>query len=106
MILALLTLLFVSPEVKQTVDAFLGEWSGQMTAVVPGSGSETFPWMMECRSAALGSGAVCTSEGRASIGQMAQSCIIAYSPEEKMVHYMCVTSMGEIHDHKGQWKAA
>jgi hypothetical protein len=34
---------------------------------------------------------------------MAQSCLIAYSPEERMVHYMCVTSMGEIHDHKGQW---
>lgn len=90
--------------VLQTVAAVLGSWTGQMTALVPGAGSETFPWKMECHSAALGSGAACTSEGTASIGPMAQSCLLAYSPEEKVVHYMCVTSMGEIHDHKGQWK--
>ncbi len=59
---------------------------------------------MDCRSAALGSGAVCTSEGTASIGAMSQTCLLAYSPEERTVHYMCVTSMGEVHDHKGQWK--
>ena len=104
MIFVFLALLVLPPEVKQTVDAVLGSWNGQMTAVVPGAGSETFPWKMDCNRAALGSGAVCTSEGTASIGPMAQSCLLAYSPEEKAVHYMCVTSMGEIHDHKGQWK--
>jgi hypothetical protein len=100
-----LALLLVSPEIKQTVDAVLGSWNGQMTAVVPGGGSETFPWKMDCQRAALGAGAVCTSDGTASIGAMAQTCLLAYSREEKSVHYMCVTSMGEVHDHKGQWKA-
>jgi hypothetical protein len=34
---------------------------------------------------------------------MAESCLLAYDPEGKAVHYMCVTSMGEVHDHKGKW---
>jgi hypothetical protein len=37
---------------------------------------------------------------------MAESCLLAYDPEGKAVHYMCVTSMGEVHDHKGAWKDA
>ena len=92
------------PEVKQTVEAIVGRWSGQMTAHVPGVPVESFSWTMDCKLVALGSGASCTNTGKASIGSMAESCLLAYDPEGKAVHYMCVTSMGEVHDHKGVWK--
>jgi hypothetical protein len=90
-------------EVKRTTDAIVGKWSGHMTARVAGT-VETFDWSMDCKSAAFGAGAACTNEGKASIGAMAESCLLAYDPEGKAVHYMCVTSMGEVHDHKGTWK--
>ena len=74
-----------------------------MTASFPGVKPETFPWEVKCKSAALGFGAACTLEGKASIGPIAESCLLAYDPERKAVHYMCVTSTGEVHDHEGQW---
>jgi hypothetical protein len=92
------------PEVKRTVDAILGTWSGRMTAKVPGFAPEAFDWSMDCKPVALGAGASCSNTGKASIGSMAESCLLAYDPEGKSVHYMCVTSMGEVHDHKGQWR--
>ena len=94
------------PEVKRTVDAITGRWTGQMTARVPGAPAESFNWTMDCRTIAQGAGASCTNTGKASIGVMAESCLLAYDPEGKAVHYMCVTSMGEVHDHKGAWKDA
>jgi hypothetical protein len=92
------------PEVKQTVELMQGTWSGSMVAHVPGIPAETFNWTMECKAVALGAGVLCTNTGKASIGVMAESCLLAYDTEGKAVHYMCVTSMGEVHDHKGTWK--
>jgi hypothetical protein len=92
------------PEVKQTVDALNGIWTGQMTARVPGYPPATFAWTMECKTVALGAGVACTNGGSTSIGEMSESCLFAFDPDGKAVHYMCVTSMGEVHDHKGHWK--
>lgn len=89
------------PEVKRTVEAMVGTWSGKMTAKVPGFPAEAFDWEMDCKTVALGAGVSCTNTGKASIGVMAESCLLAYDPEARSVHYMCVTSMGEVHDHKG-----
>jgi hypothetical protein len=76
---------------------------GQMTANVPGFPLATFDWKMNCQPVAQRSGVSCTNTGTASIGSMAESCLLAFDPEGKAVHYMCVTSMGEVHDHKGIW---
>ena len=92
------------PELKRTVEAVAGKWSGPMTAKIPGVAPETFNWTMDCRSVALGAGASCANEGKASIGLLSESCLFAYDPDGKAVHYMCVSSMGEVHDHKGRWK--
>jgi len=75
-----------------------------MTANVPGFPVATFYWTMDCKSVALDAGVLCMNSGKASIGLMEESCLLAFDPEGKAVHYMCVTSMGEVHDHKGQWK--
>ena len=74
-----------------------------MIAKVAAYPAETFDWKMDCKVVARGAGALCTNTGKASIGEMAESCLLAYDPEGKAVHYMCVTSMGEVHDHKGKW---
>lgn len=71
------------PEVKKTVDAMTGRWSGQMTAQVPGAPVESFNWTMNCKAIAFGAGASCTNTGKASIGVMAESCLLAYDPEGK-----------------------
>jgi hypothetical protein len=92
------------PEVNKTVEAMQGTWAGSMVANVPGFPAETFNWTMDCRVVARGAGVSCTNTGKASIGVMAESCLLAYDSEGKAVHYMCVTSMGEVHDHKGKWK--
>jgi len=90
-------------EVSKTVDAIQGNWRGAMIANVFGFPPETFDWTMNCTVVALGAGSSCTNRGKASIGTMQESCLLAYDPEGKAVHYMCVTSMGEVHDHKGKW---
>jgi hypothetical protein len=92
------------PDIARTVQAIQGTWLGSMTANVPGYPAETFDWRMDCKVVALGAGASCTNSGKASIGSMAESCLVAFDPDGKAVHYMCVTSMGEVHDHKGFWK--
>jgi hypothetical protein len=94
----------VDPEIARTTQAMKGIWSGTMTAKVPGFKPAKFGWTMNCEVVAQGAGTLCTNTGKASIGSMAESCLLAFDPEGKAVHYMCVTSMGEVHDHKGQWK--
>jgi hypothetical protein len=89
-------------EMRKTVEAITGTWEGQLRATV-GPDSEVFPWTMDCKVVALGAGAACANGGKASIGLMKESCLLAYDPEGKAVHYMCVTSVGEVHDHKGNW---
>ena len=91
------------PEVSKTVEAMNGTWLGRMTAHVPRVPAETFDWSMNCQIVAQGAGLSCSNKGKASIGAMSESCLLAFDPEGKAVHYMCVTSMGEVHDHKGKW---
>jgi len=93
----------VAPEINQTVEAMQGTWLGKMTATVPGFAPETFDWVMNCQIVAKGAGLLCANRGHASIGSMEESCLLAFDPEGKAIHYMCVTSMGEVHDHKGKW---
>ncbi|HJZ79563.1 MAG TPA: DUF1579 family protein [Pyrinomonadaceae bacterium] len=90
-------------EVNLLVDAMNGVWTGKMTANVPGAPAESFDWKMNCQMVAQGAGLSCTNTGEASIGSMSESCLLAFDPEGKAIHYMCVTSMGEVHDHKGKW---
>jgi len=93
-----------APDIARTTRSIQGIWNGKMTARVPGFEPATFDWKMDCQTVALGAGASCTNTGKASIGLIAESCLLAFDPEGKAVHYMCVTSMGEVHDHKGFWK--
>ena len=90
-------------EIKRTVEAISGIWKGHMTANMPDAPPGSIDWTMDCRPVALNAGALCTNSGKAPFGELAESCLLAFDPEGKAVHYMCVTSMGEVHDHKGRW---
>jgi len=90
------------PEEKELLASMSGEWLGVMRAEVPPN-VEEFTWRVSCAPIAKGSGVLCNSGGTASIGAIAQSCLLAPVPEDKEVHLMCVSSMGEVHDHRGRY---
>jgi hypothetical protein len=92
------------PEVKKIVDALSGKWATDAEMTMPGAKPEKAKLSMECKKIALGAGVSCSMEGKTSMGPMAETCMIAHDPEGSGVHMMCVTSMGEVHDHKGKWK--
>jgi len=92
------------PDVKKVVDAFAGKWAMDAELTMPGAKPEKTKVTMECKKIAMGAGVSCAMEGKSSMGPMAQTCMIAHDPEGSGVHLMCVTSMGEVHDHKGKWK--
>src|SRR4030095_223914 len=73
------------PEIMRTVEAISGVWKGEMTANIPGAPSASFSWTMDCKPVALNRGALCTNGGTASIGEMAESCLLAFDPEGNAV---------------------
>ncbi len=94
------------PEIKKTTDAFAGKWSMDAELTMPGATEPTkFKVTMDCKSIALGNGAHCAMDGKVpKMGPMGQSCLVGFDPVGGAVHLMCITSMGEVHDHKGAWK--
>jgi hypothetical protein len=85
------------------ISSMSGEWSGVMRAQVPPN-TEEFPWRVSCAPIARNAGILCHSAGTASIGPIAQSCLLAVAPGDEEVHLMCVSSMGEVHDHRGRYE--
>lgn len=94
-----------SPETDRLTQAFLGKWVGEMTAHTPYGPPETVAYTMECRSVASGHGLNCDTFGHSpSVGDLTQSCLLAVDPGTWKIHYMCVSNMGEVHDHVGSWQ--
>ena len=93
------------PEIKKTVDAFVGHWTLAGTDQEPGTAKpEHFNVVMDCKRAALGAAVACTIAGKVpGVGAIEASTVIGYSPDEKRVRWMEISSTGEYHDHKGPW---
>jgi hypothetical protein len=87
------------PEVKRTVDAFVGRWSLDGTFTMPGEATKKATLKMDCRAAAKGKGVTCTMTGI-----FDASILVAYDFYSKAVHFMAVTSDDEVHDHKCRWQ--
>ena len=87
------------PEVKKTVDAFVGRWSLDGTFTMPGEGPKKATLKMDCRAAAKGKGVACSMSGI-----FEGNVLVAYDFYSKAVHFMAVTSDDEIHDHKCRWQ--
>ncbi len=93
------------PEVKKTVDAFVGHWVLTGTDQEPGSQEPVhFKLAIDCKRASLGAAVSCLIAGRLpGVGPVEAAAVIGYSPDEQQVRWMEISSTGEYHDHKGRW---
>ena len=91
------------PEVKKTTDTFTGKWVGEATVDMGDGKPEKIKTAFDCKKVALGAGVSCSMAAKGSMGPMEQNCLVGFDPEGTGVHLMCITSMGEVHDHKGKW---
>lgn len=94
-----------SPEIKKTVDAFAGTWTGTGDVVLPGKPPVSVTLTIDCTKTALGRAVVCTYRGKTALGPTEATLLVGYDELGKAVHIMAVTSDGEVHDHACQWKA-
>ena len=94
------------PEVKRTVDAFLGHWVLAVRDTELGAKvSAHFEITIDCKPAALGAAVTCGFASQVpGVGPIEAASVIGYSPDEQLVRWMEISSIGEYHDHKGRWK--
>jgi hypothetical protein len=94
-------------EIKKTVDAFFGHWIITGTDTEPGAKAPAkFELTLDCKRTALGAAVTCGFFGKLpNVGPIEAAAVIGYSPEEKVVRWMEISSTGEYHDHRGRWKA-
>jgi hypothetical protein len=95
-----------APEIKKTVDAFVGHWIISGTDMEPGAkGPLKFELTLDCKPTALGAAVTCSFAGNLpNVGPLEAAAVIGYSPEEQVIRWMEISSTGEYHDHKGKWK--
>ena len=92
------------PEIKKTVDAFVGH------SVVTGADAEPaakapvkFELTLDCKRTALGAAVTCGLTGKMpNVGPIEAAAVIGYSPDEQVVRWMEISSTGEYHDHRGR----
>jgi hypothetical protein len=95
------------PEVKKTVDAFIGHWTMSGTDMEPGARTPApVKAIIDCRPAALGVAVYCLTKAEIAGTPIEAASVIGYSPEEHVVRWMEISSTGEYHDHRGRWKAS
>lgn len=94
-----------SPEVKKVVEAFLGHWNLTGSATDPVSKTlSNLTVTIQCEPAALGMAVSCRMASDETGGGHAEMVsIIGYSPDDRLVHLMEVSSSGSYHEHKGRW---
>ena len=94
------------PEIKKTVDAFVGHWIISGTETEPGAkAAAKFELTLNCERTALGAAVTCDFAGKLpGVGPIEAAAVIGYSPEEQVVRWMEISSTGEFHNHRGRWK--
>jgi hypothetical protein len=94
------------PEIKKTVDAFVGHWIITGTDTERGTKAPVkFELTLDCKRTALGVAVTCGFAGELpNVGPIEAAAVIGYSPDEQVVRWMEISSTGEYHDHKGRWK--
>jgi hypothetical protein len=93
------------PEVKKTVDTFVGKWNAELSLTMPGQPPVKFKGVFDCKKIAGGTAVYCQQNTKVpGMGQMEESDLIVYDPETRSIRFMTWSNQGEIHDHKGTWK--
>jgi len=94
------------PEIKKTVDAFLGRWT--LTGDYGEPNSKTplrLTVSIQCESALLGMAVICRMRSDdTGGGHIEVASIIGYSPDDQRIHLMEASSSGSYHEHRGRWK--
>jgi len=70
----------------------------------PGAAPAALTATIDCRPAALGAAVSCQIAADVSGDRIEAATIIGYSPDERLVRWMEISSTGEYHDHHGRWK--
>jgi hypothetical protein len=94
------------PDIKKTVNAFVGHWIITRTDTEPGANVPVkFELTLDCKRTALGAAVTCDFAGRLpNVGPIEAAAVIGYSSDEQVVRWMEISSTGEYHDHRGRWK--
>jgi hypothetical protein len=94
------------PEVKKTVNAFLGHWT--MTGTYRGPNMRDrvdLTSKMDCELTALGKAVTCHVITDGTDGSRVElTSVTGFSPDEGIVRLMEISSSGSYHDHKGRWR--
>ncbi len=93
-----------APELKKTVDAFMGKWVYDTTITMPDGKSEKAKLTMDCKKTAVGKAVSCAWSGKLSDGPFEGTSVVGYDTFGKAVHFMGIFSDEEVHDHKCMWK--
>jgi hypothetical protein len=95
-----------SPEIKKTVDAFLGHW--KMTGnyrEANARGPVSLTSRMDCELTARGRAVTCHVVTDGSDGSRVElTSVVGFSPDEGLVRLMEISSSGSYHDHRGRWR--
>ena len=93
-------------EMRKTVDLLAGHWTFDGSDTEPGAKQPAKVTMaIDCKPAALGAAVACSLIGQIDgIGPIEAASVVGYSPDERLVHWMEISSTREYHDHKGPWK--
>jgi hypothetical protein len=93
------------PELKKTVDAFVGEWQLDVVVQPPGGApAQKIKQQMSCKSVALARGASCTATSVTG-DPWGGGFLIGYDVETGDVHFFAITSEPAVHDHVCRWQS-
>lgn len=94
-----------APEIRKTVEAFVGDWISKTTTTMPGAAPVKAKIPNKCRSVAADSAVVCESQATVpGVGELGMASLVSYDRESKEVYFMAVSSMGIVQQHKCTWK--
>jgi hypothetical protein len=95
----------VRPEIRKTVDSFVGHWTLTGTDMEPASKAVSqVTVVMDCEPAALGTAVTCRLVSDAPGGEhFEMASLVGYSADEGIVRLMEVSSAGANHVHTGPW---
>lgn len=94
-----------SPEQKKLVAAFNFNGALDTTVTTPDGKTDTFPLRMTCKKSAAGLAVACDLKGKSKLlGAWEGSSLTGYDMGRKEIHFMSMSSDGDVHDHACQWQ--
>ena len=93
-----------APEVARTSEAFNGRFTVDGTLAMGTAPASKVKVTVACRKVARGRASSCTLAAKTPMGPMEGAMLVGYNALDKAVHFMSMTSDGEVHDHVCRWQ--